>query len=66
MAIFKDNCKGKQNNEVVAVRNTGTRFSFNGRNNSMFESKGNDVVETEILMIQEVEGRNAEGMSLMW
>lgn len=66
MAIFKDNCKGKQNNEVVAVGNTGTRFSFNGRNNSMFESKGNDVVETEILMIQEVEGRNAEGMSLMW
>ena len=26
MAIFKDNCKGKQNNEVVAVRNTGQDF----------------------------------------
>lgn len=65
MAIFRVDCKGKQKNEVVAVRDMGTRFFLMEEITACLDTNGNDLVETEILIIEETEGRTAQGMSLI-
>ena len=51
MAVFRVDCKGKQKNEVVAVRDMGTRFFLMEEITACLDTNGNDLVETEILII---------------
>lgn len=49
--VFRDNYRGKQKHEMVAVRDIGTIFFLMEERMACLDTCGNDLVETKILII---------------